>query len=500
MYLKLKERAPLSVSAETLIANSPVFCYLVSELSQTQLEFDDFTPDIVVVFVDSLENGIVTETRKEDFREFHKLCMTFDVEWLIKHCQAWLTAKIDNMDSETGYEEKLFVFEECRYIMNKWTLKNLMHTFILKLLSMEEVSFISQYLSELKNVNEQQIDLMLKLGGSNLEPFVKIIFRNIEGENSIKKNARYLLQKLNLPFFFEQNERKYYEMLEKLSNLSELQSDDQKFLLQLSIETGKEVHKRKTEAPQTNTVFDLKTWKSLRNRCRSLDDLVALVAALQVTNLFLLTELLMIVAAGDTLNTETSKGFVRKLETCCSSYNTIKLSPEYIDMIITALKLSDKINKLKVTELLELMKDSEVLTSHYEAFCISLERSERIAVNDTAGSKWKYPFQFKHPAVESCSRNGKCGFIIKDSTEEETAYKLELTLDEADYEGTGLHYHEEVKARDIFMYVMGSAIKNDGSRVRVPARWRRWWFPDVSEGKIEHYCVTVSIMGYLVTK
>ena len=447
------------------------------------------------IFLAALEEGIIVDIRDDDFREIHKLCKTFQVKWLVKHCQVWLKVKIDDMDCDTGFEEKLFAFEECRYILNKWRENHFMNQFISKFLSLKDTEFISQFLEDLENVKHQQIDLMLKLGGRNGKVFLEIILKSIEGKQSLGENTKYLLKQLNLPLCFEQNESLYHEMFEKCSLLPQLQMEDQKFLLQLSLDTGKQVYRRKLPYSGTKTVFNLKSWRLILDKCQTLDDIVKLVEEGRDNNMFSLTELLMIVASTGEISTETSKDFVKKMESLATSL--IKVSHDYIDMIITAVKSSDKSDKSRVMELLEMIKDSEILASQFETVPICAEESEKIVDLESRWSSCRYPFQFQHPAVRNCEMEGKCGFIIKDYSDDEEGYTLQLTDESADYEGTGLHFHPELRADDLFLYVMCSINKQNGSRVRVPARWRRWWFPDVSEGKIEQYCVAVSVKDYL---
>jgi hypothetical protein len=94
------------------------------------------------------------------------------------------------------------------------------------------------------------------------------------------------------------------------------------------------------------------------------------------------------------------------------------------------------------------------------------------------------PFSSKTQLLQAVSLEEYCGFIIKESTLESQEYTLKLIQEEADYEGPGIHYHQEIRVEDIFLYVVGSVVTQDGSRVRVPVRWRIWWFPEVSEGKV----------------
>ena len=133
------------------------------------------------------------------------------------------------------------------------------------------------------------------------------------------------------------------------------------------------------------------------------------------------------------------------------------------------------------------------------------------------------PFKFSHPAVPpipaTCSSPGECGFLLKHSHYEvkdvylaTPAFQVRLLRDEVDYTGSGVHFHHQICAEDMFFYEIRSFTTVEGEKVCVPDRWRgkygwwRKWFEGVvGEGwrdrwKVERVCVEYNIRKYLVAQ
>ena len=94
VVIKVKDGDLLNVSKYRLIADSNIFRYLVEELGLEQLEIEDFSVDIVTVFLTLLEDKQLRDIDKSQFRELHKLSVVFEVMWLKNNCQKWLKSKM----------------------------------------------------------------------------------------------------------------------------------------------------------------------------------------------------------------------------------------------------------------------------------------------------------------------------------------------------------------------------------------------------------------------
>lgn len=87
VVIKVKDGDLLNVSKYRLIADSNIFRYLLEELGLEQLEIEDFSVDIVTVFLTLLEDKQLRDIEKSQFRELHKLSVVFEVMWLKNNCQ-----------------------------------------------------------------------------------------------------------------------------------------------------------------------------------------------------------------------------------------------------------------------------------------------------------------------------------------------------------------------------------------------------------------------------
>ena len=64
--IKIRGENPLHASTALLTKDSSVFQHLVHDLNQTELELEDFTPDIVKLFIKILaDTTLETEIEKE---------------------------------------------------------------------------------------------------------------------------------------------------------------------------------------------------------------------------------------------------------------------------------------------------------------------------------------------------------------------------------------------------------------------------------------------------
>ena len=65
----------------------------------------------------------------------------------------------------------------------------------------------------------------------------------------------------------------------------------------------------------------------------------------------------------------------------------------------------------------------------------------------------KLKFCFTHPSVKSCNLPGTCGFILKTVKSDGVLRKLQLCTEEGDYRNEDVHFHEEIRAEKMHLYV-----------------------------------------------
>ena len=219
IVVKIRDGDPLLVSKERLTADSRMFRYLIEELKFDELEFDDFTPEAVALFITLLEDKQLGDIKDDMYKEIHKLARVFEVEWLKGSCISWLRSRIN---SATGTADKTFTLNESWYIFIKWEDKDMLNELKSCLVVQDNSAFISEYMSDVDRLEEGQIDLMLTLGGSNSDLFLQTIMQNLMGQRKLQDKIRYLLQNMNLAFCSEQNEELYHHVFEDISNLPEI--------------------------------------------------------------------------------------------------------------------------------------------------------------------------------------------------------------------------------------------------------------------------------------
>ena len=176
VVIKVKDGDLLNVSKYRLIADSNIFRYLLEELGLEQLEIEDFSVDIVTVFLTLLEDKQVRDIEKSQFRELHKLSVVFEVMWLKNNCQKWLNCKMTR-DKAMKDEEKFYLLEECFYIQKKWGQSDLMNTLLSTLVHQDNSTIIAMYMPEFDKLEPMKLDVMLILGGSDTFCSSRLFFR-----------------------------------------------------------------------------------------------------------------------------------------------------------------------------------------------------------------------------------------------------------------------------------------------------------------------------------
>ena len=183
--------------------------------------------------------------------------------------------------------------------------------------------------------------------------------------------------------------------------------------------------------------------------------------------------------------------FKRELRAACVDRKMQKASPKYINMITSALIHSPFQQKTTLTRLLNSFIKDEILCSQTQ----NLDLQESRCIEDPHRGGYKHVFYLPRDLNRSrgCCLPGTCGFIVIGGPSETNQYWLdELCTEEEDYEGTGVHYHGDVIARDIFYYYIWSGGRAIGTRIRVPDRVLascKQWLPDVTNWVTECVCV-----------
>ena len=543
IVITVKNEDPLCVEKDKLTKNSVFIGDLIDD--ENQLEMNDFEPDMVALFLTLLEDGKLTELKSSQFRELHKMATVFKVTWLKQECRNWLfnwlegkevsegeadgeenvntveipgKNKSDKERNQDNYEDLLFVFEECLFVLKKWegVEMDMMETFIAKRAGKDNSSFVANYLENFAKLDTIQLGWMLKLEVTEMAVFLEPLLIYITDEESLDPKVRFLLKNIDLERCCSQNQHMYDQLFHALREMKELTRDDSNFIFKLYMQTTESIRSKtstepkksmalkttgtvkgttsafssstaesssstaessssttelssktaespsKTKQPesleetypeQTTVLFDGWEFSWFAVNCTRIWDISELINKGSITSIFQVIELLLQVfyEMTDFPGLKELTKFKRELRAACVDRKMQKASPKYINMITSALIHSPFQQKTTLTRLLNSFIKDEILCSQTQ----NLDLQESRCIEDPHRGGYKHVFYLPRDLNRSrgCCLPGTCGFIVIGGPSETNQYWLdELCTEEEDYEGTGVHYHGDVIARDIFYY------------------------------------------------
>ena len=259
------------------------------------------------------------------------------------------------------------------------------------------------------------------------------------------------------------------------------------------LSTAESYSLEETSPEQKTVLFDGWECSQLAVNCTRIWAISELIYNGAITSMFQVIELLLQVYYKMTVfpGAKELTNFKRELRTACVDRKMQKASPKYINMITSALIHSPFQQKTTLTRLLNSFIKDEILCSQTE----NLDLQETRCIEDPQRGGYKHVFYLPRGSKRSrdCCLPGTCGFIVKGGPGGRNQYWLdELCAKEEDYQGTGVHYHGDVIARDMFYYYIWSGAREIGTLVRIPDRALascKQWLPDVTNWVTE--CVSV---------
>ena len=387
-----KEGEVLTVDRNILTADSDVFKRLINDLCQTEIEMRDFAPDNVRLFMKHLEDKAVDVIKKSHFRELHKLYMVFGVSWLAEHSRSWLKdVTIRAFTDEPEYESQVFVFEESIYIFKKWNNIDLIAHLITSVRFRDSSEhFIKEFTKNITTLETVQLQFLLLLAGSNAKVVLESIIYHLKnlGLKSLDDNTRFLVQNMNMVHCFKTCPDLTYRMFEMFADLDDAE-DVRKLFKLMSVSSRAAFNgscRSRRSQEKSKAIFDGLVWNELYSQCNTLENIIAnYVKKRDVVNLYTVVDLLGKVTYFHPPNSEESRKFVETLNKCCRDLSIRKVSRQYINQVITALKFSDKESKCQSIHLLEALRDNPNLASDFhnirqEGVELSKRDSERNSV------------------------------------------------------------------------------------------------------------------------
>ena len=159
ILLILRGRSPLPVPAKVLTENSKFFHRIIVDLGVGKHDMTDFSADLVIHFIQLLKlQPEVTGISNSNFRELHKMTIVLKVAWFEDVCRKWLLEKITN---DIMVRDKLFVFEECLYVLRRWGDSSLMDEFVSFFVGNDNTALIDHYSDNFEKLDVLCLELML---------------------------------------------------------------------------------------------------------------------------------------------------------------------------------------------------------------------------------------------------------------------------------------------------------------------------------------------------
>ena len=495
VIIKIKDGDPLLVSKHRLTQDSRKFKYLIDVLNYKEIDMDDFSTDTVILFLAILDDKKLEEIEESMFREIHKVGVVFEVNWLKKDCRDWLGRKINSAEED---RHKVFVFQESWFIIKKWGDKEIVDKLVSTLAHKDNSTFISDYMSDIDKLEFGQIDIILDLGGCDTKTVLMIILNNVSGHTKLSKNVKYVLENMNLVLCYELNKDLYLQVVETISDMSEISVTDLRTVVKLMSNTARLVDSRKEEEKERTTeLHDSKKKSELFRSCKTVADITKAVSEDRVTSMFDVIDLLLHVFIDNTPTNEELQVFIATLTEACVNKKIQKVSRQYLHSIISGLKYINLAqSKLLITLLTEIEKSEKMCTNN-ENVIIKLHK----VITVTEYKEYKHLYMFKHPLSVACTKSdSKCGFIMRYSKQEDN-WTFKLCTDEDDYADTGIHLHDVISTRDMYSYGTFTGTC-EGKQITISG-WLSWWYnwlPHITDWKLTESDIAYNLSDYLVAK
>ena len=497
LTLNTKEGGKVRASSVILSFNSQVIDHMTSTLHMTSVDMLEFSEAAVQVFVDAAYSGTVEGLTKEVFRDVNKIANVFNVSWLVGKCSEFFTEVVNSVKTPS-YTELLYLFEEASFVYENLKRKEYIKVTIKKIETLRwKEEFIEKYLENVEGVSTGKLDMVIELAGSEVNCVVETLTKQLTElikipDSQLPLSCKYLLDNLDLFLLKESNTQLFDRLFSVLGGLSDEHIRWTFNLLQRSSKPKLEISKFTSNTSDTNeptcstapSSYDVISNQDsssnpsspippitasesrcviIPNMCHELDLNLTIHGLLdflsvseEVTSLILALEALWI-------------------WNCCGRSENSNM----YSVLVTA-KLNDIVKKRSWSPVppyfgkelrLDFIKTSPFLLSENhtlnDCFIVKGKQSFNEPIQQLLKDS-KLKFCFAHPSVKSCNLPGSCGFILKTVKSDGVLRKLQLCTEEKDYRNEDVHFHEEIRAEKMHVYI--SRYDYSYSRI-IPLSW-----------------------------
>ena len=217
--------------------------------------------------------------------------------------------------------------------------------------------------------------------------------------------------------------------------------------------------------------------------------------------MFIIVDLLFYVLRNNTPSREDTQQFLASLENLCTDKQLQKVSVQYLDTNIEALKYSSLEQSDQMIKLLNEIKSNEKLSTNHQNVLLRF-KSHITITEDTDYKVYKELYTFKHPATGTCTESGsQCGFILRASKTDGYWTHVLCTKNE-DYTDTGIHFHDVISTHDMSWYTIMLGKTDESNEVTTACRWnwRMDWLPNVAEWEGVRQYIAYNVTDFHIAK
>ena len=292
-----------------------------------------------------------------------------------------------------------------------------MNLLVSKLVTSDTGDFITRYVKDLSDMKTIQLDFLLKLAGTDSSIFVEIINKDLENKQSLTDNQRYLMKNIN--FRQIRNKQKYGDLFEKMANLPNITKDDLRLALQ-----SLAIFSKIGDTARGNIITYIDDATLTFHLPRNLLEVIEWSCTANFIDVFVLVDILIATVSPnnrDLLNIinyriDLGKSFVNWTLSSAQGKIVKQVSAQYIDMIIALLKLSSWLSKYYLIDILENIRENEILST-YSAVPLKVSGTSMSNLNWWTDSRATFQCSFSSikNVVPECDFQGGCGFLIAKS-------------------------------------------------------------------------------------
>ena len=454
LKLNTSEGGEVRASSVILSFNSPVIDHMTTTLHMTSVDMLEFSEAAVQLFVDIAYSGTAEGITRDIFRDINKMASVFEVSWLADKCAEYFNEVADSVKTPS-YTELLYLFEEAGFVFENFKTKDYLNITFEKIAMLRwKQEFIDRYLENAERLTTQKLDMVIELAGSEVNCIVQTLTNQLEEilkvQPSLSVSSEYLLDNCCLYFCKKSDRVLFNRLFDMLGGLP-----DEKIRWTFELHRKSMIKRDYDAAKASGSSLTMSSCNKIPNLYHDLNfDMTfnQLLDWISVSKK--VASLLMAIEAVQIWNF--NRRFIKK--------PSMEITPSNVQELPK--RLSEIVEQRGWLHLPRDFTDKSII--NISSFCTQNNYKDMkgsltvIDAIDTCDHKplsflskdAKIFFRFKHPSVPLCNLLGCCGFILKTVPSEGSLWTLKLCTEKEEYSNEPVHYHSEVRAEDMHVFVV----------------------------------------------